>query len=132
MFFLKMSMTHQIAQATPIRTTDRNGLSPADPAVSEAMAQTRPLLTRQTDIWGAWVSFNFTHSLGAVLFAAFVFLLGRNETVFTQSAALAIPLSVVTSATYLALGLKYWFRVPITGCATAFACFALSAIVRLL
>ena len=128
--FFVLGLAH--ARATPLRQTDRKGLSPADPAVSEAMARTRPLFTKQTDIWRGWVSFNLSHSLGAVLFAAFVFLIGRNDAAFEQNAVPALTLAIATSATYLWLAVNYWFRIPIVGCAMSCACFVLSAAARLL
>jgi len=128
--FFVLGLAH--ARATPRRTTDRKGLSPADPAVAEAMTRTRPLFTKQTDLWRAWVSFNLSHSLGAVVFAAFVFLVGRGEATFEASAIPALVLAIATSGTYLWLGVNYWFRIPITGCAISFGCFVLSAAARLL
>ena len=128
--FIVLGLAH--ARATPFGVDDRKGLSPSDPTLAAAMAKAHPLFTRRTDIWRAWVSFNLTHSLGAVLFGAFVLLLGRNPATFDQNAAFALPLSLVTSATYLVLGLNYWFKIPIAGCVVATACFAISAVLRLL
>ena len=40
-----------------------------DPAVTEAMKATTPALTKETTVWNAWVGFNASHSLGAMLVA---------------------------------------------------------------
>ena len=40
-----------------------------DSSVIEAMKATSPILTKETSIWKAWVGFNASHSLGAMLFA---------------------------------------------------------------
>lgn len=100
---------------TPRHPKDRKGLSPRDPGLSEAMTRSTPRLTDRTDIWNAWVGFNYSHSLGAVLFGAFVVLIGRSEANFATEAALATPLALLISLGYLLLGIKYWFRTPIIG-----------------
>ena len=127
--FILLGLAH--ARATPFHVDDRKGLSPSDPSLAAAMAKAHPLLTRRTDIWRAWVSFNLTHSLGAVLFGAFVLLIGRNASTFEQNALFALPLSLVTAAIYLVLGINYWFKIPIAGCLIATACFAVSVVLRL-
>ena len=40
-----------------------------DPSVNEAMKGTSPILTKETSMWNAWVGFNASHSLGAMLVA---------------------------------------------------------------
>jgi hypothetical protein len=128
--FVVLGLLH--ARATPLATTDRKGLSPADPALADAMAHGRMLLTKRTDLWRAWVGFNLSHSLGAVAFGAFVLAVGRSAESFAAQAAVCGPLAVAVSGAFLAIGVRYWFRTPIAGCAVAFACFALSWVLRLL
>src|SRR5258708_21291170 len=43
-------------------------LRPRDPAVQALMSQTHLVLTRQTTMWRAWIGFNASHSMGAMLF----------------------------------------------------------------
>ena len=127
--FVVLGLLH--ARATPFATTDRKGLSPSDPALAEAMARGRVLLTKRVDVWNGWVGFNLSHSLGAVAFGAFVLAVGRSAESFGAQAAVCGPLAVAVSGAFLAIGLRYWFRTPIAGCAIAFACFALSWVVRI-
>ena len=128
--FVVLGLLH--ARGTPRATIDRKGLSPADPALAEAMARGRVLLTKQVDVWSGWVGFNLSHSLGAVAFGAFVLAVGRSADSFAAQAAVCGPLAVAVSGAFLAIGVRYWFRTPIAGCAIAFACFALSWVLRLL
>jgi hypothetical protein len=95
------------------------------------MARGRVLLTKRVDVWSGWVGFNLSHSLGAVAFGAFVLLLGRSAESFAGQAAYAVPLAAAVSGAFLAIGVRYWFRTPIVGCAFAFGCFALSWILGL-
>ena len=88
------------------------------------MTHTAPRLTDRTDLWRAWVGFNYSHSLGAVLFGAFVILIGRSAESYAFEAPLAVPLALVVSLCYLVLGFKYWFRTPIIGIGASVGCFA--------
>jgi hypothetical protein len=127
--FVVLGLAH--ALATPLAATDRKGLSPADPALAEAMTRGRLLMTRRTDLWRCWVGFNLSHSLGAVAFGAFVLAVGRSAESYAAEAAVCGPLAVLVSGGFLAIGVRYWFRTPIAGCAIAFTCFALSWAVRI-
>ncbi|NOQ78398.1 MAG: hypothetical protein GQ546_03250, partial [Gammaproteobacteria bacterium] len=40
-------------------------------SVTAAMKTTSPILTKETTMWDAWIGFNASHSLGAILVAAF-------------------------------------------------------------
>ncbi len=126
--FVVLGLAH--ALATPLAAGDRKGLSPSDPALAEAMTRGRVLLTGRTDLWRCWVGFNLSHSLGAVAFGAFVAAAGRSADSFAAQAAVCGPLAVLVSGAFLAIGLRYWFRTPIAGCAIACACFVLSWAVR--
>lgn len=77
------------------------------------------------------MGFNFSHSLGAVLFGAVVVLAGRGSASFAVNAPVFLPLAVTVSAAYLALAVLYWFRTPIVGCCLGFALFASAWALRL-
>jgi len=111
------------ALKTPATPEQKKGLSPRDPKLRTAMTDDTILLTRRTTVWLAWVGFNFSHSLGAVLFGAVVVLIGRNPATFAAQAGVFLPLAVVVSALYLLIGVRYWFRTPIVGIAWSVACF---------
>lgn len=122
--FLVLGIAH--AALTPLAPTDQKGLSPSDPELPSAMARSRVRLTKRTDMWRAWVGFNLSHSLGATAFGAFVLVIGMDSVVFAQHAAVGVPLSLLVSASYLCLAIKYWFRTPIIACALSFGCFVTS------
>jgi len=122
--FIVLGLAHAVA--TPQTPADAKGLSPRDPAVRDAMAHDSVLLTRRTTLWLAWVGFNLSHSLGAILFGAVVVLIGRSSASFEAQATVFLPLAVLVSATYLALGVRYWFRTPIIGISLASVCFVVS------
>jgi hypothetical protein len=121
--FVTLGIMH--AQLAP------RGLSPRDPALRDAMMRGFPVLTRRVTIWRGWVGFNFTHSLGLVLFGVAVLLIGRSSASFQSQAAIFIPFAIVVSAIYLALAIRYFFRTPILGIALSCLCFVASWVVSL-
>jgi len=103
-------------------------LLPRDRAVIDAMKGTSLVLTRQTTLWEAWIGFNASHSLGAMLLAAFYILLAsRHPEVLVGSTSFAL-LGLATGAIYLWLAHAYWFKIPFTGIAIATACFAAASV----
>jgi len=122
--FIVLGFAHAVA--TPQTPADAKGLSPRDPAVRDAMARDSVLLTRRTTMWLAWVGFNLSHSLGAILFGAVVMLIGRSGASFEAQGGVFLPLAVLVSAIYLVLGVRYWFRTPIIGISLASVCFLVS------
>ena len=99
-------------------------LVPDAPAVIEAMSSSSVRLSRGgTTMWRAWVGFNFSHSLGAVMFGALCIALGLSlSSLALPKAALLIP--VFVAGVYLWLAIRYWFSIPAIGIAVAAACLA--------
>jgi hypothetical protein len=122
--FVVLGIAH--AFATPRTPAQSKGLSPRDSVLREAMTKDTVLLTRRTTLWLAWVGFNLSHSLGAVLFGAVVLLVGRSQPSFQAQAGVFLPFAIVVSGLYLLLGLRYWFRTPIVGIALSSVCFVAS------
>ncbi len=123
--FLLLGAAH--AWHTPLDVSSRKGLSPRDPGLAAAMAAGGVLLTRHVDVWRAWVGFNFSHSLGAIVFGVAVLLAGRSSAVFAREAAAWLPLAVTVDLVYLALAWRYWFRTPLLGVGLSLASFLASA-----
>src|SRR5260370_23137015 len=60
---------HAISTRLDLRKPRR--LVPVDPSVAQAMANSALRLSGGgTDMWRAWIGFNFSHSLGVLLLAA--------------------------------------------------------------
>ena len=128
--FLVLGIAH--AFATPRAPADVKGLSPTDPQLAEAMTRSGLRLTRRTDMWRAWVGFNLSHSLGAAIFAAFVFVTGRSTPVFEHEAHIGIPFAFVVAAVYVGLARLYWFRTPFIGCLLAALLFLAAGVTRMM
>jgi hypothetical protein len=98
-------------------------LVPADASVMRAMASsTLRLSGGRTDMWRAWIGFNFSHSLGLLLVCGLaVWAAGQAKTL---PIGVIMPALIVIGGIYLILCLCYWFRAPAIGVAFGTACFA--------
>jgi hypothetical protein len=98
-------------------------LVPVDPAVARAMANSPLRLSRGgTDMWRAWIGFNFSHSLGLLLTAALAVWAGLQ--IHTLPVGIIMPVLILIGSVYLVLALRYWFRGPAIGVAIATILFA--------
>jgi hypothetical protein len=118
--FVVLGLLHALYTFLDIRQPRR--LVPEDPAVSAAMARSALRLARGgTTMWRAWVGFNFSHSLGAVLFGALCICAGA-ATATTAVSGWPLLLLPAVGLIYLTIGVLYWFRIPVAGIAIATAC----------
>lgn len=87
-------------------------LSPRDPECQGKMMAVPPVISDETTMWRAWVGFNASHSIGAILFGLiFGFLPLAHPALFFESTYLAIiGFAVLTGL--LILSKRYWFHVP--------------------
>ena len=99
-----------------------------DRKVAEAMKATSPLLTNRTTMWDTWIGFNGSHSLGAIFIAVFYILLATRHMEVIRETKIFVLLAVLIGTSYLALAIRYWFRVPLIGILLATICFVISAI----
>jgi len=97
-------------------------LVPEDPALLAAMAACGVRLARGgTTMWKAWLGFNFSHSLGAVVFGALCIALGASlRSLAPPKALLLVPVAI--GAIYFLLAVRYWFRIPALGIAAGTLC----------
>jgi len=103
--------------------------SPRDRELEARLKLVSPVLTSQTTMWRAWVGFNASHSLGAILFGAVYGYLA-----LFQFGLLAVPgfLSLLGAACligYLVLARLYWFSTPFRGIALALLLYVAGVII---
>jgi len=103
-------------------------LTPRDTALQIAMTQISPVLTKETTMWRAWVGFNASHSMGAMLFGViYGFLaIAHGQLLFQSWFLLATGLAMLGGL--LVLGKAYWFSIPFTGIGVALASFVVGII----
>ena len=100
-------------------------LVPVDPSVAHAMANSALRLSGgRTDMWRAWIGFNFSHSLGVLLVAVLAFWAASRFN--TLSLSVSTGVMTLIGCVYLILALLYWFRSPAIGVAIGTGCFAVA------
>jgi hypothetical protein len=90
-------------------------LLPRDRDLIARMQETNLVLTQETSMWKAWIGFNASHSMGAILFGAvYGYLAWAHSTfLFQSSYLLSIGLIMLLGLVFLAK--RYWFSVPFRG-----------------
>ena len=105
-----------------------NKFEAQDSSVTDAMKGTSPILTNETTVWDAWVGFNASHSLGAMLVGAIYIPLSVSYFEIIQQSVWFSFLPVIVGLSYLVLAKKYWFRVPFLGVLISTICFVGAAV----
>jgi hypothetical protein len=105
-------------------------LVPVDPSVAHAMANSALRLSDgRTDMWRAWIGFNFSHSLGVLLVAGLALWAGSRFN--TLPVGIIMPVLTLIGCVYLVLALLYWFRAPAIGVTIGTCCFAVAWVLSL-
>lgn len=103
-------------------------LAPDDPAVVAAMQASKLRLSRgATTMWQAWISFNLTHSLAAMMLGAACFIVAACFRIFAFPPGALFALAG-TSLLVTLIGLRYWFAIPRVGSLVATGCLAAAAL----
>jgi len=122
--FLLLGILHALYTFLDIREPRR--LVPQEPSVALAMAESSLRLARGgTNMWRAWVGFNFSHSLGAILFGMLCIGAGLVLGTLVLPAWILFVL-VLIALLYVGLSVLYWFRIPTMGIALATVCIVIA------
>lgn len=111
-----------------IFTFSGNKFEAKDHAVTKAMKSSSPKISRDTTMWKAWIGFNASHSLGAILVAAFYIPLAVNHLSIIQQSLWFTILPILVSLSYLLLAKQYWFNLPLFGISISSLCFISAAL----
>ena len=104
-------------------------LHPRDSDLLARMQTTSPVISRQTSMWKAWIGFNASHSLGAILFGmVFGYLALEQPALLFHSWFLGLT-GVIVLAAYLTMAKLYWFIRPLQGIALALLSYVAAFIV---
>lgn len=94
-------------------------LHPRDADLLARLKTTSPVITRQTTMWQAWVGFNASHSLGAILFGAVYGYLALQQPMLLLHSCFLGLTGLIALCAYLAMARLYWFKRPLQGIALA-------------
>src|SRR5262249_45820073 len=109
--FLVLGSLHAIYTALDLHNPRR--LVPVDPSAAQEMANSALRLSRgRTDMWRAWIGFNFSHSIGVLLVG--VVAIWASTDIDSLPVGI-IPALALIGCFYLVLALRYWFYIPAVG-----------------
>ena len=103
-------------------------LTPRDPALRVSMDQNSLVLTTETTMWRAWVGFNASHSMGAILFGLIYgyLAIAHSELLFHSPFLIIVGFAMLGG--FFVIGKLYWFSAPFTGISISLACYALGIV----
>ena len=82
-------------------------LLPRDRELRAQMEHSTLVLTRETSVWKAWIGFNASHSLGAILFGAVYGHLALVQPSVLASSPFLLAVGAVVLLAYSWLGRRY-------------------------
>ena len=101
-------------------------LTPRDAALQLSMTQISPVITKETTMWRAWVGFNASHSMGAILFGLIYGYLAIAESQLLFQSPFLLIVGLAMLGGFFALAKVYWFSVPFTGISISLVCYVAS------
>ena len=101
---------------------------PRNAEVRSAMENTSPVLSSETTMWKAWVGFNASHSVGAILFGLIFGYLALSHPSLLFESTYLLFVGLATLVGLLVLAKLYWFSIPLLGISVSLICFAGSII----
>jgi hypothetical protein len=90
-------------------------MQPRDRELIARMQETHLTITRETTMWKAWIGFNASHSLGAILFGAVYGYLALAHSAFLFQSTYLLLLGLLMLFSFVYLARRYWFSVPFRG-----------------
>lgn len=103
-------------------------LLPRDRELRAQMEHSTLVLTRETSVWKAWIGFNASHSLGAMLFGAVYGHLAMVQPGVLAHSPFLLATGGALLLSYAGLARRYWFSVPFRGIVLALALYAAGAV----
>lgn len=98
-------------------------LLPRDPALIAQMQAVSMELTRETSVWKAWIGFNASHSLCAILYALVYGYLAVQHPVVLFGSTYLLTVGAALLGALVWLARRYWFSAPFRGLALAAVCY---------
>lgn len=107
-------------------------LLPRDPELQRAMSAGTLRITAQTSVWRAWIGFNASHSLGAMLFGLVYGYLALQHARMLFDSAFLLGLGLLALSGYWLMARAYWFRTPLLGISLSLVLYLCSLSIALL
>lgn len=101
-------------------------LLPRDPGLIDSMKAVSLVLTTETTVWKAWIGFNASHSMAAILFGLVYGYLATAYPEVLYGSLVLQAVGFLTLAGFVVLAWVYWFSVPLIGVALSLVCYVTS------
>jgi hypothetical protein len=99
--------------------------SPRDAELESKLKLVSPVISRQTTMWRAWIGFNASHSIGAMLFGLLYGYFALTHFDFLVGSLFMSTLGLLFIVSFLVLAKLYWFRIPLIGIGTSLVLYLL-------
>jgi len=126
--FLVLGLLH--AAYTIADTYNPKKLIPYKSGVMGLMKESTLAITKETDMWRAWVGFNISHGIGILFFSATYLYLSSLHITFLENSLFLLLAAPTIALAYLILSIKYWFRIPAAGSAIGLLCFIIGSLAQ--
>lgn len=126
--FLLLGLLHTAYTVADIYNPKR--LIPYKSGVMGLMKESTLALTKETDMWRAWVGFNISHGVGLLFFAISLLYFAVLHIAFLQDSVFLLTVAPLVALVYLLLSRKYWFRIPAAGSALGTLCFLAGSFIQ--
>jgi hypothetical protein len=124
--FLLLGLAHGLMTLLDLRRPQF--FAPRDRQLIQALRQTSIGLSPRANFWLVWLGFNFSHSLGLIIFGSGLIWLA-SVVGHAPGQAVISGAGALVGVVYLILALRFWFRGPAIGCGIGALLLALSYVV---
>ncbi|MGB5336970.1 MAG: hypothetical protein WBN07_15230 [Woeseiaceae bacterium] len=104
-------------------------LFPRDAELQTSMNSVSPEISDQTTMWRAWVGFNASHSMGAILFGLIYGYLAVFEVDLLFGSLYLLTVGIAMLSGLVLLARQYWFAAPLAGITVSLICFVTGVLV---
>lgn len=126
--FLVLGLLHTVYTIADSYSPRR--LVPYKSGVMGLMKESTLALTKETDMWRAWLGFNISHGVGMLFFSVTYLYLSILHVTFLERSLFLLSMAPAIALTYFVLSRKYWFRIPAAGSAIGLLCFAIGSLAQ--
>jgi hypothetical protein len=109
-----------------------NKFEARDSRLTAEMTRVSPILTSRTSMWKAWIGFNISHSLGAIVFGLVYIIIALENYDYLKTSTSLNVLLLIVPLILLMLAVRYWFDRPRNGVIVGFGLIILSLILRMI
>ena len=98
-------------------------LRPRDVSLIESMKAVSLAITSETTVWKAWIGFNASHGMAAILFGLVYGYLALTQATLLFDSVFLQAVGFLMLAGFVVLARLYWFSVPFAAISLSLVCY---------